>query len=111
MMIPVTANEGHVFVEEGDDIQHMLILEEGVLVRKKHGFDDPIQIKEFRKSLKEEKQLKGDETSVIVDEICGRGRVTGMLHILQHIPLQCLKTMYIFIHVYRKISLKSRKAR
>lgn len=80
-MIPMDVEEGHVFIEESEPMTTMLILEEGALIRSKLA----VQKEDFKELRSSVKHLKGsivkDTThSVIVDEITGRGKITGLLH-------------------------------
>jgi D-lactate dehydrogenase len=77
-VVPVTAEMGHVFVEEGQIMDQIIIVEEGKLVRTKLSISaneiKPTSVKELSQS----KQLVVN--SVTVDYLEGRGRVSGLLH-------------------------------
>jgi CRP-like cAMP-binding protein len=85
-MIPVEAPNCHLFVEEGEDIHNIVIIEEGTLARTKLSLTDeageaPISLRNM--------SLNGLHTSISglssirVDEVSGRGRITGLLHNIQ----------------------------
>jgi D-lactate dehydrogenase len=77
-VVLTTAETGHVFVEEGQKMSQILIVEEGKLVRTKLSLtEDEIQ----KTSVKElSRSLTLVDNSVTVDYVEGRGRVVGLLH-------------------------------
>ena len=77
-MVPVTAEKGHVFVEEGQVMSQILIIEEGKLVRTKLSLDQAEMQATSVKELSQSKTLVAN--SVTIDYVEGRGRVSGLLH-------------------------------
>jgi CRP-like cAMP-binding protein len=82
VMIPVEAPSGHLFVEEAEDIHSVIILEEGTLVRTKMSRTDddeepPVSLRHMNL---EQRQSSIIGSSIRVDEVSGRGRITGLLH-------------------------------
>ena len=75
---------GHIFTHEGMPVTNLLIIEEGILARSK------AESKEVADSLSVSDTVvaanfsspEAIEQSIVVDEIEGTGRVTGLLHIL-----------------------------
>lgn len=86
IMVPVTAEDGHIFLEEGSPVNLFLILEEGTLVRTKLSADEVEKV-DIQKSLRSMKgSMVTDElvkSSVVVDTLTVRGRVSGMLHVIE----------------------------
>ena len=87
VMKPVKAVEGQIFVEEGKAIQDIIILESGCLIRTKLATSDPQELKASRQSIR---HLRHDSrieailnSSVIVDKLEGKGRMSGLLHSIQ----------------------------
>ena len=77
-MVPITAEKGHVFVEEGQVMSQILIVEEGKLMRTKLSMNsDEIRTTSV-KELSQSKTLV--DNSVTIDYVEGRGRVSGLLH-------------------------------
>jgi D-lactate dehydrogenase len=83
-MTPVAASNGHMFVQEGSPIEDILILEKGKLLRTKYAADHP---DDLDASLHKLKNMKNGsrldyilEKSVVVDQLEGRGRMSGLLH-------------------------------
>mmetsp|Transcript_5787 Transcript_5787/g.11577 ORF Transcript_5787/g.11577 Transcript_5787/m.11577 type:complete len:541 (-) Transcript_5787:107-1729(-) len=81
---PVHAVEGQIFVEEGKPIEDIIVLESGSLIRTRLAKSDPKELKASRNSIR---HLRHDsrmevilETSVVVDTLEGKGRVSGLLH-------------------------------
>lgn len=66
-MIRMEVEDGHVFFWEGKKVDAILIIEEGNLVRTK---------------TTDVTHLDDDKWSAFVDDISGRGRVTGLLHVM-----------------------------
>jgi D-lactate dehydrogenase len=77
-VVPVTAKKGHVFIEEGENMTKILIIEEGTLVRTKLSLHDDDKATADVKDLSASMQLV--DLSVTVDQLEGRGRVSGLLH-------------------------------
>jgi D-lactate dehydrogenase len=79
-MIPMEVEDGHIFIEESEPMTIMLIVEEGTLVRTKLAIDKE-NLQAVRTSMKQLKSSIAQSTeSVLIDEITGRGTITGMLH-------------------------------
>ena len=77
-VVPITAEKGHVFVEEGQVMSQILIVEEGKLMRTKLSMNsDEIRTTSV-KELSQSKTLV--DNSVTIDYVEGRGRVSGLLH-------------------------------
>jgi len=79
----VEAEDGHLFVEEGKFITHILVIEEGTLVRTKLSVDKQDLEKardSFRKTHVSRRSSIIQEDCIKVDEVKGRGRITGLLH-------------------------------
>lgn len=86
-MILADVEEGHVFVREDERIANLMILEEGTLTRSKVEIDDvdinPCHHRPSRSVMDINfSSPKALEESIVVDEIVGLGRVSGLLHIL-----------------------------
>lgn len=83
-MIPVSVEDGHVFFEEGDEIHSVIVVEEGVIRRTKLSAEDGEEKDFIKTSIRQrpssERALQIADSSVVVDIISGRGRVTGLLH-------------------------------
>lgn len=83
VMIPVEAPNYHLFVEEGEDIHNIIIIEKGTLARTKLSITD--EKGDPRASLR---KMSPDElhssikglSGIRVDEVSGHGRITGLLH-------------------------------
>ena len=71
--------EGHIFVQEGLPMKHVLILESGILRRTKR--PPPSHVR--RASLQEIRKEDDPKEAVLVDEIDLPARVTGLLHAIQ----------------------------
>jgi D-lactate dehydrogenase len=80
-VVPVTAEKGHVFIEEGQDMKEILFVEEGTLVRTKLSVNAEDLPKTSVKDLAASQQLI--YLSVTIDQLEGRGRVSGLLHTLK----------------------------
>ena len=90
VMEPEEATDGHVFVEEGEIIERFLIIESGKLDRTKKTIDFaaskdgsgvPIPKPESLRSMgKHARRQSIIQDSILVDQIQGRGHVTGLLH-------------------------------
>lgn len=91
-MIRMEVEDGHVFLWEGRQVDAILIIEEGTLRRSKAVDSDQldsiieeteteVNITSSTRSLKTEDDEKW---SILVDEISGKGRVTGLLHVLNN---------------------------
>ena len=77
-VVPITAEKGHVFVEEGQVMSQIIIVEEGKLMRTKLSMNsDEIRTTSV-KELSQSKTLV--DNSVTIDYVEGRGRVSGLLH-------------------------------
>jgi D-lactate dehydrogenase len=82
-MVPVEAEAGHIFVDEGEPMTHLLIIEEGTLVRTKLAVAESgrevmrTSLKDLTRHKRAQSQM---QVSVVVDEVKGRGRITGLLH-------------------------------
>jgi CRP-like cAMP-binding protein len=86
VMIPVEAPNCHLFVEEGEDIHTIVIIEEGTLARTKLSITDetgkaPVSLRKM--SLHAKHSSISGLSSIRVDEVSGRGRITGLLHNMQ----------------------------
>ena len=97
-MTPVHAKRGHFFVEEGQPLTDILILEQGTLIRTKYATTDNNNASQLDESLHklrnvsmngnhDDKDEDGSATlehllehSVVVDKIEQRGRISGILH-------------------------------
>jgi D-isomer specific 2-hydroxyacid dehydrogenase, catalytic domain len=95
-MVPMVVPEGHLFVEEGDDVTQIIILDTGRLIRTKFSVDDiDTQRDEARQSVRDlsmrasmsgRELLKGiataatEELAIVVDVKRKRGDVVGLLH-------------------------------
>lgn len=85
-MVPFEAEKGHIFVEEGQVLNQILILEEGSLVRSKLAVSAeelPAMKSSMRHLSVTSKFEQIVQNSVTIDKLEGRGRVTGMLHSCQ----------------------------
>jgi D-lactate dehydrogenase len=86
IMVPINAEDGHIFLEEGSPVNTFLVLESGTLVRTKLSADAAEKV-DLQKSLRSLKgRLVTDElnkSSVVVDTLTARGRVSGMLHVIE----------------------------
>jgi len=82
-MVPVKSEKGHIFVDEGDLMTQIFILEEGTLVRTKLSVSEE-DMPDMRQSLRSMSNIMKHKeivrNSVTIDRITGRGRVTGLLH-------------------------------
>ncbi|KAL3816506.1 hypothetical protein ACHAXA_011311 [Cyclostephanos tholiformis] len=67
IMVAFDVLEGHVFIEEGDQIHSFFIVESGVLMRTKRRSGDG----------------NDDDQCILIDEI-GPGKMTGFLHVAGH---------------------------
>ena len=81
---PVKAEEGQIFLEEGKPIEDIIVLESGSLIRTRFAKSNPAELKASRNSIR---HLRTDSrmevilnTSVVVDTLEGKGRVSGLLH-------------------------------
>ena len=88
-MEPVEAKKGHLFVEEGQPMTDILVLERGTLIRTKYAADEQQQSHSNNK-----KEVNDDnnnnntnnrldfllEHSIVVDKLDQVGRISGMLH-------------------------------
>jgi CRP-like cAMP-binding protein len=86
VMIPVEAPDGHLFVEEGEDIHNVVIIEEGTLARTKLSITDetgepPVSLREM--SIRTLRSSLSGVNRIRVDEVSGLGRITGLLHNIQ----------------------------
>ena len=86
-----TVDEGFVFIEEGEPMTKVLILESGILTRSKlsvqkedlHLMKSSIQRRtsdQGTPSTLSEKGVAILASSIIIDEICGTGSITGLFH-------------------------------
>lgn len=83
LMIPMSASDGHVFVEEGTELRSFMIVEDGTLARTR--LSVPVETREDVKSSirslhHTQRTAAIDEQSVLIDLVQGRGRTTGFLH-------------------------------
>lgn len=79
--------DGYVFFWEGQPVDAVLIIEDGILARTKaldHAqLDSIIENSDDASSSKRSIPSKDDDKwSTLIDEIAGKGRVTGLLHVL-----------------------------
>ncbi len=91
-MVRMEVEDGHVFFWENSVVDSILIIEEGSLVRTKAlDIDELDSMKELSAldptissdgSMRSLPTEKDGEWSSVVDVITGRGRVTGLLHVL-----------------------------
>jgi D-lactate dehydrogenase len=82
-VVPVQAEEGHIFVDEGHEMSQILVLEEGTLIRTKLSVpeQDLPSVRSLRESLSSSSKLQHiADNSVTVDKLEGRGRISGLLH-------------------------------
>jgi D-isomer specific 2-hydroxyacid dehydrogenase, catalytic domain len=94
-MVPMTVEEGHILIEEGDDVTQIIILDTGRLIRTKFSVDDiDAQRDDARQSVRDlsrRASLSGrelvkptatatDELAIVVDVKRKRGDVVGLLH-------------------------------
>jgi len=82
-MIPMSAADGHVFVEEGTELRSFMIVDEGTLARTRLSVpaESREDVKSSIRSLPHTKRTAAiDEQSVLIDLVQGRGRTTGLLH-------------------------------
>ncbi len=82
-MARTDADDGHVFLEEGDEIRSVIILEEGTLTRTKLAVDEqdlPTRRASMRDLSSTERVSSRIASSVLLHYISGRGQVTGLLH-------------------------------
>lgn len=83
LMIPMSASDGHVFVEEGTELRSFMIVEEGTLARTRLSVSAETRedVKSSIRSLPHTQRTAAiDEQSVLIDLVQGRGRTTGLLH-------------------------------
>jgi CRP-like cAMP-binding protein len=85
-MVPVEAPNHHLFVEEGENNHNIVLIEEGTLVRTKLSLTDeageaPVSLRKMSPDALQS-ALSG-VSSIRVDEVSGRGRITGLLHNIQ----------------------------
>lgn len=73
-MTLMEVEDGYIFVKEGDPITNVLILQEGTLSRSKLSVEDA----EHAQKHMTDQELK--EHSILVDEVSGVGKITGLLH-------------------------------
>ena len=82
-MVPVQAVKGQIFVDEGEPMSKILILEEGTLVRTKLSVQQAA-LADMRSSLRQMTENSRHKSlvnnSVLIDRIEGRGRLSGLLH-------------------------------
>ena len=82
-MVPVSVEDGHIFLEEGEEIHSILVLEEGVIHRTKLSVENT-EKEDLRSSLRDLPEHRRNASmavhSILVDKIIGRGKVTGLLH-------------------------------
>ena len=81
-MTPVHAKEGQIFVQEGQPLEHILILERGSLLRTKLATSQPTQVvqTELRHLRRDSRVEYILEKSIVVDKLEGKGRISGILH-------------------------------
>lgn len=75
---------GHIFTHEGLPVTNLLIFEEGILARSKAESTEVAESLSANESIMDMNCSSPEafEKSIVVDEIEGLGRVTGLLHIL-----------------------------
>ena len=82
-MIPVQADKGQIFVDEGEPLTKILILENGALARTKLSVNQE-ELADMRSSLRQMTENSRHKSlvnnSVLIDRIEGRGRISGLLH-------------------------------
>jgi D-lactate dehydrogenase len=76
LMVLEEVDDGHVFVEEGEEQTKWFILDQGVVARYKLGTTSNDQKTDFTK------RSMTFENHVLLDRLEGRGRVTALLHSL-----------------------------
>jgi len=85
-MIPVKATAGQIFVDEGEAMSKILILDEGRLVRTKLSLaekDVPSMRSSLRSMSLHSRRQSIVSHSVTIDHLEGRGRISGLLHSCQ----------------------------
>jgi len=75
IMIPQDVDDGHIFVKEGEEVANIFFIEKGMLVRTKLGVPD-----EEKESILKLGIDKIKEKSILVEEILGGTRSTGLFH-------------------------------
>ena len=97
-MVPVIAEPGHVFLEEGEDIHSIMILERGILCRSKLSVDSPSSKESMKASIRSMprhlRQSSMAVSAVLIDTLQGKGRITGLLHNVQEGTQQAYATVY-----------------
>jgi len=83
-MVLREVDKGHVFAHEGLPVTNLLIIEEGILARSKAESTEIAEELSGNASIVDMNLSSPGafEKSIVVDEIEGLGRVTGLLHIL-----------------------------
>ena len=83
-MVLREVDKGHVFAHEGLPVTNLLIIEEGILARSKAESTEVAEELSGNASIVDMNLSSPGafEKSIVVDEIEGLGRVTGLLHIL-----------------------------
>lgn len=85
-MIPVDAKTGQIFVDEGEPMSKILILDRGALVRTRLSVpeEDLVEMQiSIRNMSGHNRHNSLVDNSVIVDRIEGRGHISGLLHSVQ----------------------------
>ena len=81
-MVLREAEVGDIFTHEGLPVTNLLIIEEGILARSKADSTEVAESLSANASIMNCSSPEALEKSIVVDEIEGLGRVTGLLHIL-----------------------------
>ena len=81
-MVLREAEVGDIFTHEGLPVTNLLIIEEGILARSKADSTEVAESLSANASIMNCSSPEAFEKSIVVDEIEGLGRVTGLLHIL-----------------------------
>lgn len=79
-MVLKTVEDGHWFIVEGDDIDTIMVIEEGVLARTKLSEDEEDLRDSIISLTNEEVKSALTENAVNLDTVEGYGRVTGLYH-------------------------------
>lgn len=86
-MVPIECPDGHILVDEDTQILQVLMLESGKLVRTKFAVEETKKhaVRSSMNLFKDisMRSITFEEKSIVVDVIQGRGRITGLLHILE----------------------------
>jgi D-lactate dehydrogenase len=90
-MVPLETDDGYMFMTEGSELHRFLILEEGTLARTKLSVNSSTDKLNILESIQRSQQNVVSQLiaqhSVVIDTLEGRGRVTGLLHVVNRDPM------------------------